>query len=202
MSPETFLSLIVFAFVTSVTPGPNNMMLFASGVNFGFRRTIPHMVGIGVGFFALLLGVGFGLGALLETVPEVYLALKLLGGAYLLFIAWKIGSARVMPEGRAGARPMTLIAAAAFQWVNPKAWVMAVTAMAVYIDATELAPGAHTRGVLLVATAFALTNFPSVSTWAGFGSVLRSWLADPVRLKWFNIVMAVLLVLSLWPMLR
>ncbi len=202
MALETFLSLIVFAFVTSVTPGPNNMMLFASGVNFGFRRTIPHMTGIGVGFFSLLLGVGFGLGALLETVPEVYRALKFAGGAYLVWIAWKIGSARLLPEGKAGARPLTLLQAAAFQWVNPKAWVMAVTAMAVYIDTANHAPGAHTRSVLLIATAFALTNFPSVSTWAVFGSALRSWLADPVRLKWFNITMAVLLVASLWPMLR
>tara|TARA_R110002020_G_scaffold39991_1_gene118285 strand:+ start:2506 stop:3099 length:594 start_codon:yes stop_codon:yes gene_type:complete len=197
MALETFLSLIVFAFVTSVTPGPNNMMLFASGVNFGIRRTVPHMVGIGVGFFSLLLGVGFGLGALLETLPALYTALKFAGGAYLVYIAWKIGSSRALPDGRVGASPMTLLQAASFQWVNPKAWVMAVTAMAVYTD-----PANHTLTVLLVGLAFTLTNFPSVSIWAGFGSALRTWLSDPVRLKWFNITMAVLLVASLWPMLR
>ncbi|KGF68764.1 lysine transporter LysE [Hoeflea sp. BAL378] len=194
---ETFLSLVLFAFVTSVTPGPNNMMLFASGVNFGVRRTLPHMLGIGAGFFTLLLGVGFGLGALLSTSPMLYTALKFLGGAYLVYIAWKIGMSRAMPDGRVGASPMTLLQAAAFQWVNPKAWVMAVTAMAVYTD-----PANHTVTVLLVGIAFTLTNMPSVAVWAGFGSALRTWLADPLRLKWFNITMAVLLVASLWPMLR
>lgn len=197
MTAETFAALIVFAFVTSVTPGPNNMMLFASGVNFGFRRTLPHMIGIGCGFLSLLLGVGFGLGALLETVPTLYLALKLLGGGYLLYIAWKIGTSRALPDGKVGAQPMTFLEAAAFQWVNPKAWVMAVTAMTLYTD-----PARYPLSVLLVGFAFTLTNMPSVSTWAGFGSVMRQWLSHPVRLKWFNITMALLLVASLWPMLR
>jgi len=197
MALETFLSLIVFAFVTSVTPGPNNMMLFASGVNFGFRRTLPHMLGIGGGFFSLLIGVGFGLGALLHTVPMLYTALKFLGGAYLVYIAFKIGSSRALPDGKVGASPMTFFQAAAFQWVNPKAWVMAVTAMSLFTD-----PDRYPVSVLLVGVAFVLTNMPSVSTWAGFGSAMRSWLSDPVRLKWFNIGMAVLLVASLWPMLR
>ena len=197
MQIEIFLALVVFAFTTSITPGPNNMMLFASGVNFGFVRTIPHMCGIGAGFLVLLLAVGFGLGALLETVPWLYTLLKFAGGAYLLWIAWKIGTSRSIGEGRAGARPMTFLQAAAFQWVNPKAWVMAVSAMATYTDA-----GNYTASVLLVGVAFALVNFPSVSTWAGFGSALRQWLSDPVRLKWFNISMALLLVASLWPMLK
>lgn len=197
MQIEIFLALVVFAFTTSITPGPNNMMLFASGVNFGFVRTIPHMCGIGAGFLVLLLAVGFGLGALLETVPWLYTLLKFAGGAYLLWIAWKIGTSRSLGEGTAGARPMTFLQAAAFQWVNPKAWVMAVSAMATYTDA-----GNYTASVLLVGVAFALVNFPSVSTWAGFGSALRQWLSVPVRLKWFNISMALLLVASLWPMLK
>ena len=197
MQIEIFLALVVFAFTTSITPGPNNMMLFASGVNFGFVRTIPHMCGIGAGFLVLLLAVGFGLGALLETVPWLYTLLKFAGGAYLLWIAWKIGTSRSLGEGTAGAQPMTFLQAAAFQWVNPKAWVMAVSAMATYTDA-----GNYTASVLLVGVAFALVNFPSVSTWAGFGSALRQWLSDPVRLKWFNISMALLLVASLWPMLK
>lgn len=197
MAPETFISLLGFAFVTSITPGPNNMMLFASGVNFGFRRTLPHMFGIGFGFFTLLIGVGFGLGALVEALPQLFLALKLAGGSYLVWIAWKIGNSRSIPEGRSGARPMSFLQASAFQWVNPKAWVMAVTAMTVYTD-----PVNYRFTVLAVGLAFALTNMPTVSTWAGFGSAMRSWLSDPVRLKWFNISMAVLLVASLWPMLR
>jgi len=197
MSLETFLALVLFAFTTSITPGPNNMMLFASGVNFGFTRTVPHMLGIGAGFLSLLIAVGLGLGALLQTLPAVYTALKFAGGAYLVWIAWKIGTSRNLSDGKAGARPMTFFGAAAFQWVNPKAWVMAVTAMATYTD-----PDYYLRTVLLVGIAFAAVNVPSVSTWAGFGSALREWLSVPARLKWFNITMAVLLVASLWPMLK
>jgi threonine/homoserine/homoserine lactone efflux protein len=198
MSTDLLLALVVFAFVTSITPGPNNFMLLTSGVNFGFRRTIPHMLGIGGGFLSLLLGVGFGLGALLTAYPPLHLALKLAGGAYLLYLAWRIAMSRALSEkdGKA-ARPMTFLEAAAFQWVNPKAWVMAVTAMAVYSD-----PAAPFLSVLVVALAFALVNLPSVSTWAGFGTALRGFLANPVRLKWFNIAMGVALAVSLWPMLR
>ncbi len=197
MSADTLLALVLFAFATSITPGPNNMMLFASGVNFGFRRTVPHMLGIGAGFLSLLIGVGMGLGAVLHAYPPAFIALKVAGGLYLLWIAWKIGSSRSMGEGEAKARPMTFLGAAAFQWVNPKAWVMAVTAMAVYPN-----PEQYALTVAMVALVFAAVNVPSVSTWAGFGSALREWLAVPVRLKWFNITMAVLLVLSLWPMLK
>lgn len=195
MQADTLLALFLFAFTTSITPGPNNMMLFASGVNFGFVRTIPHMLGIGAGFFLLLIAVGFGLGALLHSVPVVYTALKFAGGAYLIWIAWKIGTSRSLSEGKASAQPMTFIGAAAFQWVNPKAWVMAVSAMATYTSSES-----YLFSVLVVGVVFALVNVPSVSTWAGFGSALRQWLSEPSRLKWFNITMAVLLVISLWPM--
>lgn len=197
MPLETFLALVLFAFTTSITPGPNNMMLFASGVNFGFTRTIPHMLGIGAGFFSLLLAIGLGLGALLQTVPVVYTILKFAGGAYLVWIAWKIGTSRSLSDGKTGAQPMTFFGAAIFQWVNPKAWVMAVTAMATYTN-----PDYYLPTVLLVGLAFAAVNVPSVSTWAGFGSALREWLSVPARLKWFNITMAILLVMSLWPMLK
>ncbi|ABS14522.1 MULTISPECIES: LysE family translocator [Brucella/Ochrobactrum group] len=199
MSVEIFLALLVFAFVSSVTPGPNNLMLLASGVNFGFRRTIPHMLGIGVGFFVLLLAIGFGLGALIETVPSFYAALKFAGGAYMLYLAWKIAMSRSIGEAkhRDKAEPMTFLQAAAFQWVNPKAWVMAITGIATYANHDN-----YYVAVLLVSSAFAIVNLPSVSVWAGFGTLLRNWLSDPVRLKWFNLIMALLLVLSLWPMLK
>lgn len=198
MTADAFLALLVYAFVTSITPGPNNFMLLASGVNFGFVRTIPHMLGIGAGFFSLLLGVGFGLGAILMAFPSLHTALKITGGAYLLYLAWRIGMSRSLgKEGEAKAKPMTFLQAAAFQWVNPKAWVMAVTAMAVYTN-----PQARFLSVVLVAVAFALVNLPSVSTWAGFGTALRGFLSDPVRLKWFNIAMGLLLAATLWPMLQ
>lgn len=198
MSVETFAALVMFAFVTSITPGPNNLMLLASGVNFGFVRTIPHMLGIGGGFLSLLLGVGLGLGTVLTAFPSLHLALKIAGGAYLLYLAWRIAMSRQMAKTADGAapRPMTFLEAAAFQWVNPKAWVMAVTAMAVYTD-----PDTPFISVMLVAVAFAAVNLPSVSSWAGFGMALRGFLSDPVRLKRFNIAMGVLLAATLWPML-
>lgn len=197
MTFATLLALFGFAFATSITPGPNNMMLFASGVNFGFRRTIPHMFGIGAGFFTLLLGVGFGLGALLKSFPALDMAFKIASGGYMLWIAWKIGNTHTLDEAKTGAKPLTFLEAAAFQWINPKAWVMAVTAMATYTD-----PDAFYFSVVMVGAVFAIVNVPSVSTWAGFGSVLREWLSVPPRLKWFNITMAILLVASLWPMLK
>ena len=196
MQAETFLALFLFAFTTSITPGPNNMMLFASGVNFGFFRTVPHMLGIGAGFLSLLIAVGLGLGALLHSVPLLYTVLKFAGGAYLVWIAWKIGTSRSLSEGKGNAVPMTFLQAAAFQWINPKAWVMAVTAMATYTSQQS-----YLASVIWVGIVFAIVNVPSVSTWAGFGSALRQWLSDPVRLKWFNIAMGVLLVLTLWPMI-
>lgn len=198
MQYDVFMALLVFAFVTSITPGPNNFMLMASGVNFGFVRTIPHMLGIGAGFLSLLLGVGFGLGAVLTAYPALHVGLKIAGGAYLLYLAWRIGSSRSMSGGEGNSsQPMSFMAAAAFQWVNPKAWVMAVTAMAIYTN-----PAAPFLSVILVSVAFALVNLPSVSTWAGFGVALRGFLSDPVRLKWFNIAMGLALAVSLWPMLR
>jgi threonine/homoserine/homoserine lactone efflux protein len=198
MSADIFLALLAFAFVSSITPGPNNLMLLTSGVNFGFRRTLPHMLGIGIGFVLLLLAVGFGLGAVLSAYPQLHFALKIAGGVYLLYLAWRIAMSRSMgqKDGRA-ARPMTFLEATAFQWVNPKAWVMAVTAMAIYTSAE-----APYLSVVLVAVAFGVVNLPSVSVWAAFGTALRGFLSDPARLKWFNIAMALLLVASLWPMLR
>lgn len=197
MALDVFLTLLLFAFVTSITPGPNNLMLLTSGVNFGFRRSIPHMFGIGSGFFTLLIGVGCGLGALIETMPVLYTVLKLAGGAYLLYLAYKIAMSRSISNVDSRARPMTFVEAAAFQWINPKAWVMAVTAMATYTS-----PDAYFTTMMIVGIAFAVVNIPSVSSWAAFGQIMRGWLADPVRLKWFNIIMAVLLVASLWPMLK
>ncbi|WP_432288002.1 LysE family translocator [Aminobacter sp. BA135] len=198
MTYDAFLALLVYAFVTSITPGPNNFMLLASGVNFGFMRTIPHMLGIGFGFLSLLLGVGFGLGAVLTAFPALHLVLKIAGGAYLLYLAWRIAMSRSLgKDGESKGQPMTFLEASAFQWINPKAWVMAVTAMALYTS-TE----APFLSVLIISAAFAVVNVPSVSCWAGFGMALRGFLADPVRLKWFNIAMGVLLAATLWPMLK
>lgn len=197
MTLEVFLALLVFTFVGSATPGPNTLMLLASGVNFGFVRTVPHMVGIGLGLGLLLLAVGFGLGHLLTVAPRVYITLKIAGALYLLWLAWKIANAGPVKTGEARGAPLTLLQGAAFQWVNPKAWVVSISAMTIYTD-----PARYTPTVLLVVAAFMLVLVPSVALWAGMGTVLRRFLVDPGRLRAFNVTMALLLVASLWPMLR
>lgn len=197
MSFEILVALFVFAAVTSVTPGPNNLMLLTSGVNFGFARTIPHMAGVSIGFVILLLAVGAGMGSLLTTLPWLYTALKIAGGLYLLYLAWKIATSRSLDDEEAGSKPLTFVQALAFQWVNPKGWVMAVTAMGAYTD-----PGHYWLTMVIVAAVFGILTAPSCAIWAGMGVGLRRWLSDPTRLKVFNIVMAVLLVASLWPLIR
>ena len=197
MTLEIFLALVGFSLVSSITPGPNNLMLLASGTNFGMTRSIPHMLGISGGFAFLLLCVGFGLGEILEKAPLLYLALKIAGAAYLVYLAWKIANSGPVQKAEAGGRPMRFIEAAAFQWVNPKAWVMAVGSMTAYTNQENYA-----YSVALVALIFTVVNLPSVAVWCGLGMWLRQFLSDPARLRIFNIAMAILLVVCLWPMLR
>lgn len=196
MDIETYLALTVFAFTSSISPGPNNMMLLASGVNFGFLKTIPHLLGIEFGFSTLIFAVGLGLGALFSVEPRLHIVLKVAGGAYLLWMAWKIGTSRRIGKADGDAKPFSFLQASLFQFVNPKAWVMAIGANAAFAD-----PAHYIVDTLLVCLAFMSVGSFCTMAWAGFGTTLRGFLDDPVRLKWFNIVMALLLVLSLWPML-
>lgn len=198
LTADMLFAFILFAFVSSITPGPNNTMLLASGVNFGFNRTIPHMLGISCGFTLMVLAVGLGLGAVFKAYPLLYTALRYVGAAYLLYLAYKIatsGPASNNGEGRG--KPMSYLNAAAFQWVNPKAWVMAVGAITTYTPING-----YFTNVAVIALVFGIVNLPSVSLWAGFGSLLRNVLRDPLWLRVFNGVMAALLVLSLYPLLK
>ena len=197
MNTQTLLAASLFAVVSSITPGPNNMMILASGVNFGFARSLRHLFGITLGFGLMVLLVGLGLHTLLERFPLIYSAMRWAGSAYLLWLAWKLANAGPPAvNARISAQPMGFFAAAAFQWVNPKAWVMAVTAIS-----TFLPPQAQALHIISLATLFTALNLPCVATWGAFGSALRRMLQDPRRLRIFNRVMALALAGSVIPML-
>jgi threonine/homoserine/homoserine lactone efflux protein len=200
MNIDVLIALSGFAFVTSVTPGPNNMMLLASGANFGLRRSLPHMLGITLGHGLMVFLVGLGLGVAIKGVPGLVLGLKLLALAYMLWLAWKIAHAAA-PEGAAtSARPFTFLQAAAFQWINPKAWAMALGAISAY--APEIGLDGEGAAALAVALVFAAVILPSVAVWTKAGEALRGILREPIWLRRFNWTMATLLVLSLIPVLR
>ncbi|MDE9451206.1 LysE family translocator [Aliiroseovarius sp. Z3] len=195
MSIELLSAFVAFAFVSSITPGPNNLMLMASGANFGFRRSIPHMLGIGIGFTFMIVLVGAGLMTLFDRYPVSYTILKAGSVVYLLWLAWKIANASEPGTGKAGGHPMSFLQAAAFQWVNPKAWAMALTAISVYAPSRDMA------AVMLVATIFGIVNLPSVSAWTILGQKIRAILTNPARLRSFNLTMALLLVATLFPVI-
>lgn len=197
MSYDNLFAFAVFAFVSSITPGPNNLMLLASGANFGFARTLPALAGVAIGFTFLLLAIGLGLGAVLTAFPRAHLALKILGCCYILFLSWKIAMARSMDSAdTANSTPPSFLQATALQWVNPKGWVMAVTAAAVYTSAD-----APFLSVFIIAALFFIIMIPPIAVWTGFGVALRGFLSDPVRLKWFNIAMGLALAATIWPIL-
>ncbi|HGN2346000.1 TPA: LysE family translocator [Proteus mirabilis] len=192
MTFDIFLSLAIFSFVTSITPGPNNIMLLASGINFGFKRTMPHAIGVSLGFFVMLLAVGIGIGALIKSSPIIYNILKYLGALYLLWLAWKTAiSHSVEQNSNKQGSPLTLLEAALFQWINPKSWMMAISGITLYTS-----PQYPYISMLLVAIIFTLINFPCVAIWATFGHSLREQLKNPKILKLFNFIMGGLLALS------
>jgi threonine/homoserine/homoserine lactone efflux protein len=195
MQPDVLLALTVFAFVMAFTPGPNNILLTASGVNFGFARTIPHLLGVDVGFVFLLAVFAGGLGLVFAAVPALQLALKIAGAAYMLWLAWKVASARpVEGEDDTPGKPMTFLQAAAFQWVNPKAFVAVLSGVAVYMR-----PDHALNDFVIVLTVFTLVTVLSTATWAGFGVALRQVLRNPRHARIFNITMGVLLVATIIP---
>ena len=197
MTNETLLALVGFAVAASATPGPNNFMVFSSSVNFGFSRTIPHMAGVIIGFVLLMASIGAGLGAVIAAFPGLLIVAKAAGAAYLVWIAWKIANTWQMAQGHAvSGKPLTFFQAFAFQWVNPKAWIMSLTAMSVFTD-----PAHYVLSLALVSGVFGIVSVPSLSIWAGGGAALRDWLSQGSRLRYFNIGMALVLVASLWPML-
>lgn len=194
---EQLLALAGFAIVMSVTPGPNVLMVAAAAASHGLRATWPHMWGIALGFGAMLALVGLGLGAPIQALPWLQAVMRWVGVAWIVWLAWQIATAP--PPRSAGAAPLLgFWGAAAFQWINPKAWMISAAVATAYLDADEpLAPQ-----LALVAGVFILACIPCTLLWAAFGAAMGRWLREPARLRAFNIVMALLLLASLWPMLR
>lgn len=189
---ELLLPLVSFAFVSSITPGPNNLMLSASGLVFGFNRTLPHMLGVAAGFTLLLVVCGSGVGALLAEFPAAGLALKALGTAYLLYLAWALRNA-LAPEARqVSARPMRFAEAVAFQFVNPKAWVMGLTAASVFVPDVE----PRYLAVAIMCAVFSIVNLPCIATWAALGATLKRWLMQEKWRRPFSTAIALLTVYS------
>lgn len=195
MDLELLTAFSLFALVSSITPGPNNLMLMASGANFGFTRTVPHMAGISIGFGVMILLVGAGLVRLFDAWPVSYKLLKGLSVLYLTWLAWKIARAAPAGDSEQTGRPMTFLQAAAFQWVNPKAWAMALTALSVYAADASLAAFA------LVAAVFCVVALPAITLWTVLGQQMARFLTNPARLRVFNWTMAALLIASLYPVL-
>ena len=196
MPSELLWALMLFVVVTLFTPGPNNTMLMTTGLNFGFRRGLPHLWGVALGFAVMVLAVGLGLGAVFRGYPGAYTVLKYAGAAYLLYLAWQIATAGEIKEGAARGRPIAFLEAAAFQWLNPKGWVMAVGAVSTYA-----AVAAFPLNMLLMAFLFGSLGILSSATWLGFGTGLKRLLTSPRAVRAVNITMALLLVASLWPIL-
>jgi threonine/homoserine/homoserine lactone efflux protein len=197
MTMQLLPALVAFAFVTSITPGPNNLMLMTSGANFGWTRTIPHMLGVGIGFTVMIVLIGAGLIQVFELWPLTHTILKIASVLFLAYLAWKIANAAppAAAQDETGT-PLTFLQASLFQWVNPKAWAMALSAIGAYRP-----EGSGLIGAFLVAVVFGLVNIPSISCWVMLGTQLRRLLNVPWKLRAFNFTAAALLLASLYPIL-
>lgn len=195
MTLSLLLSAALFSFVTSVTPGPNNTFLLASGVNFGLKKSLPYLMGIMAGLCGMMLAIGLGLGVVFTTFPVVYQVLKYIGFAYIVYLAYLIVVSTSKSDS-AEAKYIGFWRSTSFQFVNPKAWIVLASYMATFVPVEAgLAVSIAICAVFLIAT------FPGALIWAVSGQLLRSWLSDPRRRRIFNITSAILLVLSMIPVL-
>jgi threonine/homoserine/homoserine lactone efflux protein len=197
MAPDLLMALVGFAIVSSITPGPNNLLVMTSGLNYGVPRSLPLIAGISFGFAFMLLAVGIGLGSLIQTSPSAHLAVKIFGLCYMLWLAWKVATSAPQlagPDGNNAAEPLSALSGAMFQWVNPKAWAVALSATAAFS-----APEALWTSLLFIIVVFAIVALLSLSAWAGFGTLMRRLINTPSKARAFNAVMALLLVASAAP---
>lgn len=186
----------MFSIATSLTPGPNNIMLLSSGLTYGYKRTIPHVLGVVIGFPLMTIFVGLGLGEFFKLYPIAFTVLKTAGILYLLWLAWKISrSTPTFKENDADSQPLKFIPIVLFQWINPKNWIKIITAMSVYVTSVEHA----TMQIMIITLIFFITVFISANSWALGGVILKKLIKSDIGIKRFNIIMAILLVLSIVP---
>ncbi|MEO3864239.1 LysE family translocator [Rheinheimera fenheensis] len=193
---ELFWTLVFFAFATSITPGPNNIMIMSSGLNYGVQKSLAHLAGIQLGFLLMLLAVGLGAGLLLQQ-PLWHQLIKVIGSAYLLYLAWKIAAAEPEQIETGSSKPLSFTQAVLFQWVNAKAWVMITGAIAAF---TSL-QGVYWQQLGLIALVFLLVGLPCTGSWLLFGAALKRLLTVPQQRRWFNRAMGTLLAVSVLPAL-
>lgn len=192
MNYETYIALSVFAFISSITPGPNNIMLMSSGTNYGFQKTIPHLLGVSLGCGILILSACLGLIQLFDAYPLTYKIMNVICPAYLLYLTYKIATADPnFKNSKKASRPMNFIEAMLFQWMNPKAWTMAITAASLYIIADNL------YGIIITTAIFTFIMLPCICVWAVLGQHITQWMTSTLRLKAFNYVMATSLLVTL-----
>jgi len=187
-------ALLMFTVVAAFTPGPNNIMIMASGLNFGLRRSVPHFFGICLGFPLMVTGLGFGAGALFVHFPNLHEIIKVLGICYLVYLAWGIATANPDANVKGGSQPLSFFQAMLFQWVNPKAWIMATSAIATYTSVGE----DLTIQIITIVIVFFLMSWPSAGAWLLFGTVIQKILKNPIHHRVFNVVMAILLLASMY----
>jgi threonine/homoserine/homoserine lactone efflux protein len=197
MSLQTLIAVLIFSTVMAFTPGPNNAMLASSGSRFGLARTLPHASGVTLGFPVMIFLVGVGLASILLASPLLQLAMKSVSCAYLLWMAFQIARSDSTKESRGRDKPLTFLQAAAFQWINPKAWLMAVSAISAYTSQS----GRLYIEVAIIAAVSLVVSIFSTLTWAAFGAGIRRWLRSPAALRVFNIAMALSLVASMVPIM-
>ena len=197
IEPELFVSFVVFGIIAAITPGPNNVMLTTTGLNFGVRLGIPHLLGVCVGFPVMLALIGLGFATLFQLYPLLHEIIKVVGIIYLLYLAWKIASSSGGTSEVSQSKPINFWQAAAFQWINPKAWIMGSSALAAY---TTLDDNFFVQ-VLIICITFTLITLPCAGMWLVFGAGLQHFLKNPRHLKIFNVVMALLLIMSIMPVI-
>ncbi len=197
MSLQTLIAVLIFSTVMAFTPGPNNAMLASSGSRFGLARTLPHAAGVTLGFPVMIFLVGLGLASILLASPLLQLAMKSVSCAYLLWMAFQIARSDSAKDNKGRDKPLTFLQAAAFQWINPKAWLMAVGAISAYTTAS----GRLYLEVAIIAAVSLVVSIFSTLTWAAFGAGIRRWLRSATALRCFNIAMALSLVASMVPIM-